>query len=500
MVPPHISRWRVCMNDFPAHISPHLPARIPDLVARGQEADWRVVRLGPRLAALIGGSTDDGSGRRLEQLLGESLPDLAELAREAAGSDEPLTGIPVRLRGAQGAMTLTVDVVPGGLSEDYRSREVQFFFTEPRIHAGADPGAAGLVGTSPGLQEVLRKIQLYAFSEAPVVVTGETGTGKELVARALHRQSPRSGREFVAVNCTAIAEELLESELFGHEKGAFTGALRSHRGRFERADRGTLFLDEIGDMPLRTQAKLLRVLEDGRIERVGSETPLLVDVRVVAATNVALEQAVGQGRFRADLYHRLSVLRIHLPPLRERREDIPLLVGHFLAEFNARYQRALRRLTPEAVGLLQAYLWPGNVRELRNVLERVYVEAAGEVIGARAFSEWIQERQDFLPGDWNLEARSRRQPLPVVPQYPLATDRQLLGAPAQQEVLRAEPVAGRLRHSTRPAELDPGEIRRAYLATGGNLAAAARLLGVHRATLYRYLERFGLTRADLESG
>ena len=301
MVPLDIPCWRVCMNGNPPHISSHLPARIPDLVARGQDGVWRVVRLAPRLAALVGGSAEEGDGRRLDQLLGESLPDLAELAREAVASDEPLTGIPVRIRGAQGEIALAVDVLPGGLSEDYRSREVHFFFNEPRALAGVDPDAAGLVGASPGMQEVLRKIRLYAVSEAPVVVTGETGTGKELVARALHRQSPRSEREFVAVNCTAIAEDLLESELFGHEKGAFTGALRSHRGRFERADRGTLFLDEIGDMPLRTQAKLLRVLEDGRIERVGTETPLQVDVRVVAATNDALEQAVWQGRFRADL-------------------------------------------------------------------------------------------------------------------------------------------------------------------------------------------------------
>ena len=252
-------------------------------------------------------------------------------------------------------------------------------------------------------------------------------------------------------------------------------------------------------MPPHTQAKLLRVLEEGRIERVGAERADQVDVRVVAATNVPLEQAVGQGRFRADLYHRLSVLRIHLPPLRERREDIPLLVDHFLAEFNTRYQGSVQRLTPEAVSLLQSYLWPGNVRELRNVLERVYVEAAGEVIGARAFAEWIRERQDFLPGDWNLEERGSRRPFPVVPQYPLASDRQLLGAPGG--VLQAELVSGRPGgHSTRPAELDPEEIRRAYQATQGNLTAAARLLGVHRATLYRYLQRLGLSRQDLETG
>jgi DNA-binding NtrC family response regulator len=477
----------------------HLPARIPDLVASGRGDVWQVSRIAPRLAALVGIAPGEAHGRLLSRLLHASVPDLVDLAREVASSEEPLSAIPIRVTGPRGTSTLAVDVCPAGLAEDFRSREIEFFFSEPRRVVAAAPGIPGLVGSSPALREVLRKVGLYAASDAPVVVTGETGTGKELVARALHLQSPRRERDFVAVNCTAISEELLESELFGHEKGAFTGALRTHRGRFERADRGTLFLDEIGDMPLRTQAKLLRVLEDGRVERVGAEQAVKVDVRVVAATNVALEQAVGQGRFRADLYHRLSVLRIHLPALRERREDIPLLIDHFLAEFNARYGRTLQRLTPEAVNLLQAYLWPGNVRELRNVLERVYVEAGGEVIGARAFAEWIRERQDFLPGDWNLESIARRRPVPVVPQYPLASEQQLLSAPRAGEVLPAEALPGRRRrHTTRPAELDSEEIHCAYQAAGGNLTAAARLLGVHRATLYRYLQRLGLSRQDLE--
>ena len=487
------------MSDPIPSSATHLPARIPDLVAAGRGEIWTVSQLSPRLATLAGLAPEAGRGRLLAQLFAGCVPDLAELAREAAASEEPLTAIPVRLTGPQGSRTLVADVYPGGLDASYRSREIAFYFSEPRRDAQEVPPIPGLVGTSPGMREVVRKIKLYAAADAAVVVTGETGTGKELVARALHLLSPRREREFVAVNCTAISEELLESELFGHEKGAFTGALRSHRGRFERADRGTLFLDEIGDMPLRTQAKLLRVLEDGRIERVGAETAVKVDVRVVAATNVALEQAVGQGRFRADLYHRLSVLRIHLPPLRERREDIPALIEHFLEEFNARYGRALRRLTPEAVGLLQSYLWPGNVRELRNVLERVYIEAGGELIGARAFAEWIRERQDFLPGDWNLEARSRRSQTPMVPQYPLASERQLLGSAPPADVLLPVAAAGGGRpHTTRPAELDPEEMRRAYQAAQGNLTAAARLLGVHRATLYRYLQRLGLSRADLD--
>ncbi len=341
----------------------------------------------------------------------------------------------------------------------------------------------GLIGASPGMREVYRKIELYAPSDAAVIVTGETGTGKELVARALHAVGPRRAGPFVAVNCSAIAAELLESELFGHEKGAFTGALRTHRGRFERAHGGTIFLDEVGDMPLPAQAKLLRVLEEGVVERVGSERSVAVTVRVVGATNVPLEQAVHAGRFRADLYHRLAVLRIQLPPLRQRPEDIPLLVEHFLHTFRRKYGRAVERLTPEAMALLDAYLWPGNVRELRNVLERVFVETRAEVIGARAFREWVRERQDFTPGEWGPEPPPAGAA--VAPPWPLP------GAPQELAVPPS-------RRTTRPANLDPAAIRRAWQAADGNLTAAARRLGVHRATLYRSLKRLGLSRSDLD--
>jgi sigma-54 specific flagellar transcriptional regulator A len=292
---------------------------------------------------------------------------------------------------------------------------------------------------------------------------------------------------------------LLESELFGHEKGAFTGALRSHRGRFERADGGTLFLDEVGDMPLNTQSKLLRVLEEGTIERVGAEREQKVDVRILAATNVPLEQAVGTGRFRADLYHRISVLRIHLPPLRDRIEDIPYLVEHFLKIFARKYGRRIYRLTPEAVSLLQAYMWPGNVRELRNVLERVFVETQADVIGARAFGEWIRERQDFLAEVRDGHGAGRSSlPAVLLPQGAQRMER----TKAESEfspVFEAEFYAGEEGgRSTRPANLTEEEIHRAYRDAGGNLADAARRLGVHRATLYRYLDKLGLSRADLE--
>ena len=473
-----------------------LPARSPDLVVAGAGESWKILRLSPQLGSLAGLDPDKARGRLLHRVFPETTPPLPELAREAVSSEKTLTGIHVRFPG-ETPLTLAADIHPGGLTEDYRGRTVSFVF-RGRAPEKESVAFHGLVGTSAALREVVRKIGLYAPSDAAVVITGETGTGKELVARALHDQSPRRAEPYVAVNCSAISEELLESELFGHEKGAFTGAVRTHRGRFERAHRGTLFLDEIGDMPLHTQSKLLRVLETGIIERVGAEAEQKVDVRIVCATNVPLEQAVGQGRFRADLYHRLSILRIHLPPLRQRPEDIPLLVDHFLQIFNRKYGRHIERLTPEAVNLLQSYLWPGNVRELRNVLERVYVETQAEVIGARAFAEWVRERQEFSHGGWSLESLERRPSSAVAPPYPLMSEHRLLPG-ARTGILDAEILPSAARRSTRPAELDPEEIRRAYAAAGGNIAAAARLLGVHRATLYRYLEKLGLSREDLEA-
>ncbi|RME36043.1 MAG: sigma-54-dependent Fis family transcriptional regulator, partial [Deltaproteobacteria bacterium] len=398
----------------------------------------------------------------------------------------------VLLRLPDGRTHVRLDLEPFGLADDYSGYRVALYLKEVPRPEKITPHY-GLVGQSAGLREVLRKIEKYGPTDAAVVITGETGTGKELVAEALHRASDRNDGPFVAVNCSAISEELLESELFGHEKGAFTGAVRTHRGRFERADGGTLFLDEIGDMPLHTQTRLLRVLETGRVERVGAEREQQVDVRIVAATNVPLEKAVGAGRFRADLYHRLSVLRIHLPPLRERLEDLPHLVDFFLDRFNRKYGKQVKRLTSEAMSLLQSYLWPGNIRELRNVLERVYIESETEVIGARAFAEWVRERQDFTPGDWQPGSGA-----PIIPPFPLESDRRLLEV-RDMPLLGSVPVGRKPGSSTRPADLDEQSIRRAFKAAGGNLAETARLLGVHRATLYRYLDKLGLDRSSLEN-
>jgi len=242
--------------------------------------------------------------------------------------------------------------------------------------------APALAGETPAMQALFRAIGRLAQAPLSVLITGETGTGKELVARALHRESPRAARPFVALNTAAIPAELLESELFGHEAGAFTGAQKRLVGRFEQADGGTLFLDEIGDMPAALQTRLLRVLAEGEFFRVGGRELIRVDVRVIAATHQPLEALVAQGRFRADLLHRLDVVRLQLPPLRERREDIPLLAQRFLAAAARRLQLPPKRLSKEALARLQAHTWPGNVRELENLCWRLAALAPGEVVVA----------------------------------------------------------------------------------------------------------------------
>jgi formate hydrogenlyase transcriptional activator len=238
-----------------------------------------------------------------------------------------------------------------------------------------DQGFEGIVGESPALRAVLRTVRQVASVETTVLLTGETGTGKELVARAIHDGSPRKDRPLIKVNCGAIPRDLVESELFGHEKGAFTGAIQKRIGRFELADKGTLFMDEVGELSLDTQVKLLRVLQEREFERVGSTRAIKADVRLIAATNRDLGREVAEGRFRPDLYYRLNVFPIHVPPLRERSSDIPLLVEHFLAHFQRKLGKPLKRMAPSSLEQLQRYAWPGNIRELQNVLERACVLA-----------------------------------------------------------------------------------------------------------------------------
>jgi DNA-binding NtrC family response regulator len=304
---------------------------------------------------------------------------------------------------------------------------------------------AGFIGQSPHLQRILADIErLQQFGKTTVLITGESGTGKELVARALHHHSPRTGGPFVAVNCVAVPGELAESLFFGHLKGSFTGATSDRKGYFELADGGTLFLDEIGDMPLVLQAKLLRVLEDGEVTPVGSNTSRPVDVRVVAATNADLAAKIAAGSFRQDLYFRLARYALELPPLRERHEDVPLLASHFLAVFATEMGRTPPALTREAKIALSAHAWPGNVRELKNVMERALIMSGGQAVGV--------EHLQLMP------------------------------------IARGEPARLTAPVGDLPLNLERAEqalIQRALEESGGNVAEAARKLGVNRSRIYR---------------
>lgn len=358
----------------------------------------------------------------------------------------------------------------------------------------------GLVGISKGMQRVFNKIRLYANSEAPVLIIGETGSGKEGVAKAIHLVSNRRNGPFVTVNCTAITDTLFESELFGHEKGSFTGAIKTHKGRFERADKGTLFLDEIGDLPLSSQAKLLRVLEEEKIERVGGEYPIKVDVRIVAATNKNLEEAVALNNFRADLYFRLNALQIRIPPLRERREDIPLLIKHFINILNKKYNRNVVGFTKDALAVLMQYQWPGNVRELRNLLERLFAENQTDIINYRALAEWIEER---IAASKYANVRQDVTILPYKKAILLGSGDYVSKNNASYEMNNNHEVVSensKRSYKNKPrVKLTPDILKKAFLESNGNITKAAEKLGIHKATFYRALKNLGLSRNDLQN-
>jgi two-component system, NtrC family, response regulator AtoC len=322
------------------------------------------------------------------------------------------------------------------------------------IHAAFDFGA--IIGDSAALREVLARVEQVAPTASTVLLRGETGTGKELVAHAIHINSPRESGPFVRVNCAALAPGVLESELFGHERGAFTGAVGRRPGRFELADGGTLFLDEVGDLPMEVQIKLLRTLQEREFERVGGTETLKVDVRVVSATNRNLEAMIAEGKFREDLYYRLNVFPVHLPALRERVEDIPRLVEHFIAKFARTSGKPVRGITAEAIAVLQSFPWPGNVRELENAVERAMIVVRGPEIQAS-----------------DLEfGRRAVTPPPVGSALPAATP--------------GRPLSARL------LDEEKREIMAAVERNSGNIAGAARALGINRSTLYYRLRKHGL--------
>jgi len=317
-------------------------------------------------------------------------------------------------------------------------------------------GFEGVVGNSPQMHDVVMRLQRIAPTDATVLIQGETGTGKELVAKAIHQNSPRKKRPFVPLNCAALSEHILESELFGHIRGAFTDASADRQGKFEYADGGTLFLDEVGDMPIPTQIKLLRVLESGEITRVGSNEPKHVNVRILSATNRDLEKAIAAGTFREDLYHRLKVVTISLPPLRDRREDIPLLIEHFTNEHAKRHQKTVRGISSAARRRLLAYDWPGNVRQLRNVIESMVVVDIDEVLDL-----------DDLPSE-------------------------LAPPPGEAAPTRVDDGLHTLIGKSM-SEIESLFIGETLKVTGGNREEAAEMLGIGERTLYRKIKEYGLS-------
>lgn len=334
---------------------------------------------------------------------------------------------------------------------------------------GRSRGREDLIAESVGMQESIDLARRIAGASSSVLLVGETGVGKERFARSIHSWSPRSKGPFVPVNCGAIPEGLLESELFGHEMGAFTGAARARRGHFEVAHGGTLFLDEIGELPFDLQVKLLRVLEDRNVQRLGSETLTPVDVRVVAATNRVLEEEVAHGRFRPDLFYRLAVITIVIPPLRERPEDIPALVEHYVAEFARSFGKAIPGVSGEALRSLSAYGWPGNVRELMNVLERAVLLGTGPEIGLEDLPRGLAQ-----PGGVGS------RPSPIVPQT-------VFSAALWDQPLRAarRDAANSFEHQY---------LVRLLAATGGRIGVAARRAAVNERTLYEIMRKHGLRK------
>lgn len=342
----------------------------------------------------------------------------------------------------------------------------------------------GIVGRSEAMQNVFKLIGQLAASDATALITGESGTGKELVARAIYHHSQRNNQPFLAINCAAIPENLLESELFGYEKGAFTGATAQRVGKLEQCNHGTVFLDEIGDMTPATQTKILRVLQSGTFERVGGNQPIQVDIRFIAATNKPLEQAVAAREFREDLFYRLNVVRVHLPPLRERKRDIPLLVDYFLKKYSQVRKEAPKAISRDTITALTSHDWPGNIRELENVIQRALVVAKGDTL---------------LPGDLSPAILSGTQVRNQAPPDTSAT----AGAPASvaspaEDLARVAATLFSWARNDSKLKIIPAVEREliihALAETKGNQVQAAKLLGITRATLRKRVEKFGITQ------
>jgi DNA-binding NtrC family response regulator len=394
-------------------------------------------------------------GLALLKALQAELPFAAVILLTGQGSID--TAVSAMKEGAYDFLTKPVEVgrlkllIPKAAEKSEAMREVALL----RRRVQQVWGVGKLVGTSPAIQDVYRLIELAAPTAAPVLITGESGTGKELVARTLHELSPRSHGPFVAVNCAAIPETLLESEIFGHEKGAFTGALDRRAGCFELAHEGTILLDEIAEMNAATQAKFLRILQDGVVRRLGGKNEITVDARVIASTNKDPVEALQAGTFREDLYYRLNVVSIPVPSLRQRREDIPLLIEAFIEEFNAKYDKHIKSVDEAALNSLRAHDWPGNVRELRNTIERAAIVCEGELITPAYLAPVPSARTTAMPAADGVDSIT----------FPVGTSLD---------------------------DAEQGLILKTLARNGNNKTQAAQILGISLKTLHNKLRRYGL--------
>jgi two-component system nitrogen regulation response regulator NtrX len=441
-----------------------------------------------------------GSGQEGLQVAHAESPDLVFLDIKMPGMDglETLTrlralseSLPVVMVSAHGTAATALEAgrlgayrfIEKPLSKDYvidavrEGLELASLRSENRTLRKALESRHQMVGDSAAIRQVLDQVRRAAPSTATVLVLGESGVGKELVARAIHRDSLRARERFIQVNCAAIPEDLIESELFGHERGAFTGATEKQIGKFEMADRGTIFLDEVGDMSPKTQAKVLRVLQEGEVERLGSSRTIKVDVRVIAATNKDLEQEIEEGRFREDLYFRLSVIPIRVPPLRDRVEDIPAIVQHMVARFSHENNRRPIRVSPAAMELLQAAHWRGNIRELGNVIERLLIMTDRDVVDAEDVRQVVRPM-----GAW-------RAPAAGVPTSDVASPPSPGASPAPAPVISGE-APSTLREFKEWSE-------RQFLVQrlrefGWNISKTAEVIDTPRSNLYKKLEQYNI--------
>jgi two-component system, NtrC family, response regulator HydG len=428
----------------------------------------------------------------------QSLPDAEVVV--ITGHGDIHTAVEAIKYGAADYLTKPVDLVKLRETADRVARSPRLARANRELQRRLDEkfGFEGIVGNSPRMHDVLEKLRNLAPTSATVLIWGETGTGKELVAKAIHNNSPRKGKPFVAMNCTALNENLLDDELFGHEPGSFTGADRVRKGRFEYATGGTLFLDEVGDMPLTLQAKLLRVLENQEVFRIGSNEPIKVNVRLLSATNRDLEAAVEAGTFRRDLYFRLKVVTVRLPALRERREDLPLLTAHFLKEFGSRHGKRVTGISEPVRKAMHAYHWPGNVRELRNVVESMVVQDSDGVLGMDDIQEGeglgrLSTADAAEVGPAALVGR----PLSEVERYYVEQALQLTEG-NREEAARMLGIGERTLYRVIQDWKLQDKIRAALAEANGDMAEAARRLNLKTEVLQRKIKKLGMSTAEAE--